>query len=214
VTWFEGSVRSHILTGFPATLQLLRCGLRGHDRLRRRSPMMGPADRSVKPAGPFEGDPTDSRRARRPSPRDRARRRMVWGHRGPVNRPFGWRIGRPKREPGRRPDAALSWHGERWARLGGGWEGRLPVPHLPGCMADPATAPREPAAMPDRTSPTCRAFAWRQHGRESGRERTPSCDSRGRCCQSASSSTGFSHLPTGVVIRPLAPVEKRRPGAD
>jgi hypothetical protein len=91
VTWFEGSVRSHILTGFPATLQLLRCGLRGRDCLRRRSPMMGPADRSVKP----DGRPGRAGRraavaptqARGPSASARARRRMVWGRRRPVNRP-------------------------------------------------------------------------------------------------------------------------------
>src|SRR6266540_3514059 len=36
---------------------------------------------------------------------------------------------------------------------------------------------------------------------------TARCVSRGRICQSTSSSTDFSHLPTGVVVRASAPVE-------
>ena len=45
-------------SGFPATLHLLRCSLRGRDRLRRRAPMMGPARLSVKRAGGPKRAPT------------------------------------------------------------------------------------------------------------------------------------------------------------
>ena len=105
---FRGFDLSHILTEFPATLQLLRCGLRGRDRLRRRSPMMGPADRSVKPDGrPGRAGrlaAAASGRARGPNAPARARRRMVWGLCRPVNCA---RQGR-NRQLGQRPRASLT----------------------------------------------------------------------------------------------------------